>query len=68
MHAQAQARSPAPAAAIDENRLNELLGRAINDVGATSLATLVMIGDELGLYRGLAAGGALKPRPAGRRP
>ena len=41
MHAQAHAQSPAPAPAIDENRLNELLGRAINDVGATSLATLV---------------------------
>ena len=49
----------APAPAVDENALNELLGRAINDVGATSLATLVLIGDELGLYRGLAAGGAL---------
>lgn len=54
-------KEPIPAAAapaIDENALHELLGRAINDVGATSLATLVMIGDELGLYRALAAGGA----------
>ena len=56
MSAQAQTRTPAPA--FDENRLNELLGRAIRDVGATSLATLVMVGDELGLYRGLADGGA----------
>lgn len=48
---------PAPAT-VDEHALNELLGKAIADVGATSLATLVMIGDELGLYRALAAGGA----------
>lgn len=57
---QAISRNPSQAAApsFDPDRLNELLGRAINDVGATSLATLVMIGDELGLYRALAAGGA----------
>ncbi len=67
MHAQAHAQSPAPAPAIDENRLNELLGRAINDVGATSLATLVMVGDELGLYRGLAAGGAQTSTELARR-
>jgi ubiquinone/menaquinone biosynthesis C-methylase UbiE len=46
--------SPAP---IDENALNGLLGRAILDFGATSLAPLVVIGDRLGLYRALAAGG-----------
>jgi 2-polyprenyl-3-methyl-5-hydroxy-6-metoxy-1,4-benzoquinol methylase len=44
---------------IDENALNELLGRAILDFGATSLAPLVVIGDRLGLYRALAAGGPL---------
>ena len=55
MNAQTQFSSNTPS--FDEQVLNELLGRAINDVGATSLATLVLIGDELGLYRGLAAGG-----------
>jgi len=59
----ADARAPA----IDENALNELLGRAINDVGATSLATLVLIGDELGLYRGLVAGGAQTSAELARR-
>jgi SAM-dependent methyltransferase len=44
---------------IDENALNGLLGRAITDFGATSLAALVVIGDRLGLYRVLASGGAL---------
>ena len=44
---------------IDEERLNGLLGRAITDFGATSLAALVVIGDRLGLYRILATNGAL---------
>src|SRR5215510_16618953 len=60
-------KADASAPAIDETALGELLGRAINDVGATSLATLVMIGDELGLYRGLAAGGAQTSAELARR-
>jgi SAM-dependent methyltransferase len=67
MQAQAQTQTPASATAFDEGRLNELLGRAISDVGATSLATLVMVGDELGLYRGLADGGAQTSTELARR-
>jgi len=63
----AQVQTPTPAPAFDETRLNELLGRAISDVGATSLATLVMVGDELGLYRGLADGGAQTSTELARR-
>jgi 2-polyprenyl-3-methyl-5-hydroxy-6-metoxy-1,4-benzoquinol methylase len=48
-----------PPAVINEDTLNGLLGRAITDFGATSLAALVVIGDRLGLYRALAKGGAL---------
>ncbi|MGE0383843.1 MAG: methyltransferase domain-containing protein [Gammaproteobacteria bacterium] len=44
---------------IDESKLNELLGRAIVDFGAVSLAPLVLIGDRLGLYRALADHGAM---------
>lgn len=44
---------------IDEQKLNELLGRTIVDFGAVSIAPLVLIGDELGLYRALAAHGPL---------
>jgi SAM-dependent methyltransferase len=62
-----KAEAPATAATIDENALHELLGKAITDVGATSLATLVLIGDELGLYRGLAAGGAQTSAELARR-
>ncbi|MDQ1373796.1 MAG: hypothetical protein QOJ09_1134, partial [Actinomycetota bacterium] len=43
--------------AIDEAKLNEFLGRFVGDLGATLSAPLVLIGDRLGLYKGLAEGG-----------
>lgn len=46
-------------ASIDENKLNALLGRAINDLGAVSMSALVLIGDRLGLYRALSSEGPL---------
>src|SRR5262245_51416661 len=44
------------AMAIDESRLNAFLGKAIGDMGAAISAVLILIGDELGLYRELARG------------
>jgi SAM-dependent methyltransferase len=41
-------------ATIDETRLNELLGRAVVDVGAAMQAPLMLLGERLGLYRALA--------------
>jgi ubiquinone/menaquinone biosynthesis C-methylase UbiE len=43
---------------VDEGRLNEFLGRFVGDLGATVAAGAVVLGDRLGLYRGLAAGAA----------
>jgi len=43
--------------AIDPEKLNEFLGRALVDFGATFHAALVRIGDKLGLYKALAADG-----------
>lgn len=43
--------------AIDETKLNEFLGRFVGDLGATLSAPLVLIGERLGLYKGLADGG-----------
>ncbi|QDU86666.1 putative methyltransferase YcgJ [Pirellulimonas nuda] len=45
--------------AIDETKLNELLGKMVNDMGAAAVAPLVVLGDKLGLYRALAADGPL---------
>src|SRR5207245_5200117 len=47
--------------AINPDKLNEFLGKAIVDFGATFNAALIRIGDRLGLYKALAAGGAQTP-------
>ena len=43
-----------PAPAIDETRLNAFLGQAVGDLGAAISASLMLVGDRLGLYRALA--------------
>jgi 2-polyprenyl-3-methyl-5-hydroxy-6-metoxy-1,4-benzoquinol methylase len=42
--------------AVDEQRLNAFLGKAVGDLGAAVSAVLVSIGDELGLYKALNTG------------
>src|SRR5579864_3880209 len=42
--------------AINESMLNEFLGKAVSDLGAALSATLVLVGDRLGLYKELAKG------------
>jgi len=39
---------------IDEGKLNAFLGKAVGDLGAAFSAVLVLLGDELGLYKALA--------------
>lgn len=41
---------------INEQKLNEFLGRAVVDIGATLHAGLVVLGEKLGLYKALAQG------------
>lgn len=40
--------------AINEERLNQCLGHAVGDLGAAISATLMLVGDQLGLYKALA--------------
>ncbi|HEX6997447.1 MAG TPA: class I SAM-dependent methyltransferase [Gammaproteobacteria bacterium] len=40
--------------AVNEEKLNAFLGKAVGDLGASISAVLMLIGDELGLYRALA--------------
>jgi len=42
--------------AIDEERLNALIGQLLGDYGATISSALVLLGDRLGLYEQLAKG------------
>jgi SAM-dependent methyltransferase len=52
--------------ALDQSRLEELLGRFVTDFGATGFAATVVIGDRLGLYRALATGPATAAELADR--
>ena len=42
--------------AIDEAKLNAFMGRFVGDIGAVMHAATVVVGDQLGLYKALAAG------------
>jgi len=45
--------------AIDQGKLEELLGRAVVDIGANFHAALVVTGDQLGLFRALGERGPM---------
>jgi SAM-dependent methyltransferase len=53
--------------AVDEARLEEMVGKVASDVGAGLSAALVGIGDKLGLYRGLADIGPATPAELAER-
>ncbi|MBV9771628.1 MAG: methyltransferase domain-containing protein [Bryobacterales bacterium] len=46
---------------IDQEKLNALLGQAVQDMGASAHAVLIVIGDRLGLYRAMADGRPVTP-------
>ena len=48
-------------AVVDQDKLMQFVFRAVDEVGATLNAALVVMGDKLGLYRALANAGALTP-------
>jgi SAM-dependent methyltransferase len=52
---------------IDGQKLEQFVFRAVDEVGATLNAALVVMGDKLGLYRALAGAGGLTPVELARR-
>src|SRR4051812_48331142 len=54
-------------AAVDGEKLEQFVFRAVEEVGATLNAALVVMGDKLGLYRALAGAGPLTPVELARR-
>lgn len=46
-----------PGMPLDQSKLDDLLHRAVTDLGATCHAAMVVIGDRLGLYKALAKHG-----------
>lgn len=47
---------------IDQARLETFLGQAVNEMGAAFGAPLVLIGENLGLYKAMARAGPLMGR------
>ncbi len=52
---------------MDQAKLENFLGKAIVDFGATFHAALVVIGDRLGLYKAMAGAGPLTPAELAER-
>ena len=44
---------------VNPDKLNSFMGKMLGEFGAALNASLVMIGDKLGLYRALAAKGPM---------
>jgi SAM-dependent methyltransferase len=58
---------PVQARSIDPDKLNALLMRAVQDMGAAAQAPLILIGDKLGLYRAMADGAPVTPAELAKR-
>jgi 2-polyprenyl-3-methyl-5-hydroxy-6-metoxy-1,4-benzoquinol methylase len=50
------------AAGVDQARLNTLLGKFVNDLGAAAQGPGILTGEQLGLYKALAAAGKATPQ------
>ena len=46
--------SAGTAVSVNESKLNEFMGKAVMDMGAAIHATLIVLGDKLGLYKAMA--------------
>jgi len=46
---------------FDESKLNAFMEKAVVDMGAAMHATLVVVGDKLGLYKAMAGAGWMTP-------
>jgi 2-polyprenyl-3-methyl-5-hydroxy-6-metoxy-1,4-benzoquinol methylase len=53
--------------AINEEKMNELLGRFLNDFGGTLHSAMAVIGDKLGLYKAMAESGPLTSEELAQR-
>jgi 2-polyprenyl-3-methyl-5-hydroxy-6-metoxy-1,4-benzoquinol methylase len=42
---------------LDESKLNAFMGKAVGDIGAAMHATLIVVGDKLGLYKAMSGAG-----------
>ena len=59
--------SESPATAINEEKLQQFMGKVVSDFGAGLSSVLCYIGQKLGLYKALASGGAATPEELAER-
>jgi SAM-dependent methyltransferase len=52
---------------VDPERLNTLLGKIVGDLGAAMNAALVIVGDQLGLYKALSGSDGITPEELANR-
>lgn len=45
--------------AVDQERLQDFMGRMVGEFGVVASAALIVLGDKLGLYRAMAGQGAI---------
>jgi SAM-dependent methyltransferase len=55
------------AVAINPDKLNEFMGKAVSEIGIAMSAALVLIGDKLGLYKAMAQAGPLTPAEVAKK-
>src|SRR5713226_9479786 len=55
------------AVAINPDKLNEFMGKAVSEIGIAMSAALVLIGDKLGLYKAMANAGPLTPAEVAKK-
>jgi hypothetical protein len=46
---------------INEEKLNQFMGKALGEMGAAINSALIILGDRLGLYKAMAGAGAMSP-------
>lgn len=52
---------------MNEERLNEFMGKLVTDMGGAAMMVSVVVGEELGLYRAMADGDSITPEELAER-
>jgi SAM-dependent methyltransferase len=52
---------------MNQQKLNEFMGKMVNDMGGAAILANVILGEELGLYRAMADGVAVTPEELGKK-
>ena len=50
-----------PTVEVDQDKLQQFLGKAVGDMGAAMNTVLIVLGERLGLYKAMAGAGPLTP-------